>query len=198
LQLEFLPTLPARLRTPVRTIRPAILQTAKKEFDRLCKYMYVNDNSPITSPLVIAPKLNGDVRFCGDYIVLNKYVVFQQRYVPVVLHELQKARQANFFIDLDMKNAFHQTTLALKTSRNLSILSEFGNVRPLYMPEGISPASRILNSVMSNVLQSHLDKAIVIHDNFLVLANDFDECYNELVAFITLCYETRTKWLHVV
>jgi hypothetical protein len=57
------------------------------------------------------------------------------------------------------------------------------------MPEGISPASGILNSAMSNVLQSRLDKAIVIHDNFLVLANDFDECYNELVAFITLCYE---------
>jgi hypothetical protein len=34
LELEFLPTLPARLRTPVRTIRPAIIQTAKKEFDR--------------------------------------------------------------------------------------------------------------------------------------------------------------------
>jgi hypothetical protein len=144
--------MPARLRTPVRTIRPAILQTAKTEFDRLCKYMYVHDNSPITSPLVIAPKPNGDVRFCGDYQIVNKYVDFQQHYVPIVLHELQKARQAKFFIDLDMKNAFHQITLALETSRKMFILSEFCNVRPLYMPEGISPASGILNSVMSNVL----------------------------------------------
>ncbi len=189
LELEFLPNMPLRMRTPVRTIRPAILQTAKKEFDRLCKYMYVHDNSPITSPLVIAPKANGEVRFCGDYQGINKFIVFQQHYVPIVLHELQKARRANFFIDLDMKNAFHQITLALDTSRKLSILSEFGNVRPLYMPEGISPASGILNSVMSSVFHSRLDKAIVIHDNFLVLATDFDECYDELVAFITLCYE---------
>ena len=66
LELEFLPTLPARVRTAVRTIRPALMETARKEFERLCTYMYVHDNSAITSPLVIAPKPNGQVRFCGD------------------------------------------------------------------------------------------------------------------------------------
>ncbi len=187
LELEFLPTMPARLRTAVRTVRPALMDTAKKEFERLCEYMYVPSNSAITSPLVIAPKADGKVRFCGDYGPINRWVKFQQNYIPIVPHELQKARTAKYFIDLDMKNAFHQIPLALATSLKLSILSEFGNVRPVYMPEGISPASGILNRVMSDVLKSRLHKAIVIHDNFLVLAHDFEETYQELVAFITLC-----------
>jgi hypothetical protein len=57
------------------------------------------------------------------------------------------------------------------------------------MPEGISPASGILNCIMSDVLKSRLHEAIVIHGNFLVLAQDFEETYQELVAFIKLCAE---------
>jgi hypothetical protein len=116
--------------------------------------MYVPSTSSITSPLAIAPKPDGNVRFCGDYTLVNRWVVFQQHYVPIVSHELQKARTAKYFIDLDMKNAFHQILLALATSLKLSILSEYGNVRPVYMPEGISPASGILSCVMSDVLKS--------------------------------------------
>jgi hypothetical protein len=189
LQLEFGDQLPKRLRTAVRTVRPVLLETAHKEFLRLSKYMYVPSNSPITSPLVIAPKPNTleSVRFCGDYTFINLFILFMQNYIPNVLHELTKAAMGNFFLDFDMKNAFHQIPLAEQTSNNLSVLTPWGNMRPVFMPEGISPASGILNSIMSEIFKSETDHTIVIFDNFLVTSQSYRDCFEKLVKFVTIC-----------
>lgn len=187
LELSFLHNMPARMRTALRPIRPALMEKADAELDRMCKYMYVPSKSPITSPIVIAPKGKDLCRICGDYVQLNKYIVHEQHYIPLVPHELEKAKDALYFIDLDMTHAFHQIPLAEKTSNMLSVLTHKGNVRPLYMPEGISPATGILNTIMSDILQSQLHTAIVIHDNFLVLSSSFQDCFTKLKTFLTLC-----------
>jgi hypothetical protein len=162
LQLDFGTQLPRRLRTAVRSVRPVLLEHAHKEFLRLCKYMYVPSTSNITSPLVIAPKPGSTpVRLCGDYTVVNEFIVHIEAYIPIVLRELNKAAMGKYFIDLDMRTAFHQFTLEEDTSNKLSILTPWGNVRPLYMPEGISPASGILNAVMTEVFSTELDHVYV-------------------------------------
>jgi hypothetical protein len=56
LNLEVSPLLPQRVYIRALTVKDILLENAKKEFDRLCKYMYVPSTSPIASPLVIAPK----------------------------------------------------------------------------------------------------------------------------------------------
>ena len=146
------------------------MENVKIEFDRLCKYMYVPSDSPIASPLVVAPKATFPFhRMCGDYVYINKFMKHIQHFIPIVFNELEKAAKGRVFIDLDMKNAFHQILLDYYTSSMLSILTMWGCVRPLYMPEGISPASGILNSIMTNVLKDALDHTIVIFDNFLVV-----------------------------
>ena len=191
LKLEFDTRLPPRLKTAVRTVRPILLNPAYIEFLRLRKYMYVISISNITSPLVIAPKPGSPqgVRFCGDYTVVNTYMPFRQAYIPIVLHELNKAARGTYFIDFDMRTAFHQVPLDEATSNNLSILTPWGNIRPLFMPEGISSASGILNSIMTDIFEPESKSAIVIFDNFLVIAQSFRDCYEKLVRFLTICAE---------
>ena len=188
LSLEFSDTLPRKVRPACRPVKDTILEQAKNEFDRLSKYMYVTSNSSVTSPLVIAPKPTPPyVRFCGDYVYVNKFVNHIQHFIPNVMQELTKAAKSKYFNDLDMKNAFHQISLDNATSNNLSVLTPWGNVRPLFMPEGISPASGVLNTVMTDIFRTELEHAIIIFDNFLVLADTMRDCYNNLVTFITIC-----------
>ena len=188
LELNWSPELPARMRTHARPIKPAFLANAKSEFDRLKTYFYAESTSPITSPLVIAPKATPPfIRFCGDYVNMNKYIIFEQHPVPIVLHELQKASTGKYFNDFDMKNGFHQFKLATKTSLRLSVLTTWGNFCPLYMPEGVSPASGILNTRMTDIFYKLRDYTIVIFDNFLSITFSFDDCYLKLVEFITCC-----------
>jgi hypothetical protein len=104
-----------------------------------------------------------------------------QAYIPVVLHELNKAAMGKYFIDFDMRTAFHQVLLEDETSNNLSILTPWCNIRPLFMPEGINSASGTLNSIMTEILQSES----VSFDNFLVITQSF----RELVRFLTICSE---------
>jgi hypothetical protein len=105
------------------------------------------------------------------------------------MHELEKAAKGKVFHDLDMKNAFHQIMLSLATSLLLSIVTPWGTVRPVFMPEGISPASGLLHNTMTEILSKWLDCAIIIFDNFLIVCDDFQDAYIKLVGFITTCSE---------
>ena len=192
LKLEFSKEMPARYRPPARHVRPQILEAVKKEFDTLRKYMYVPSVSPIASPLVIAPRPTPPFyRFCGDYVKINKYIKFIQSYIPIVIHELNKAAKGKYFIDADMTRAFHQITLDIETSLNLSVMTTWGCFCPLYMPEGIPPATGILNTVMTDILSTESKHTIVIFDNFLSICYSHRDCYNKLVRLVNICHERR-------
>ena len=45
---------------------------------------------------------------------------------------------------LSVANSFHQIPISEKTSNRLSIQTPWGLVRPIFVPEGIGPASGIL------------------------------------------------------
>ena len=190
LELKFSAQLPARRKPSIRPIKPALLENSRSEYDRLSVHMYVKSDSPIASALVIAPKPTPPFqRWCGDYVWINKWIEFHQNYVPIVFHELEKAAKGKMLCDLDMKNAFHQIVLAEFTSKMLTIVTPWGAVRPLFMPEGISPASGILHQTMVEILADILDTSIAIFDNFLIICDSYDDVYNKLVKFITICAE---------
>ena len=71
-----------------------------------------------------------------------------QAYIPKVQHEIEKTADYSVFLDIDMTNAFHQFPLAAVTSRRLAIQTPWGLVEPAFMPEGISPASGYLQTMM--------------------------------------------------
>jgi len=56
-----------------------IFQDAKVEFERMCPLMYVDSDSSIASPLVVAAKAT---KLCGDYRWVNQYLKTAQYYIP--------------------------------------------------------------------------------------------------------------------
>jgi hypothetical protein len=88
-----------------------------------------------------------------------------------------------------MTNAFHQMKSAEKTSERLSVVTPWGQFRPLFMPEGVAPASILLQDVMRSIFSDFAEWAIIIFDNILLLANDFHDAYNKLDMFLDRCGE---------
>ena len=83
LELQWKPSFPESHQVRSRPINPKLWETAKKEFERLCKYNYQPSISPWASPLVTASKATPPfVRFCGDYQWLNPHLVMPQAYIP--------------------------------------------------------------------------------------------------------------------
>jgi hypothetical protein len=188
IELSWKSDLPDRMKPPARPVNPRLFAHAEKEHSRLRGYMYRDSTSPIASPLVIAPKATKPfIRFCGDYRQINLYIFVGHYKIPIVKEELLKISTYKVFVDLDMSNSFHQLKLGPITSSRLSIQTPWGQVEPMFMPEGVGPASFHLQSVVSSVFADFSDWLICIFDNILVLANDYTDAYVKLERVLDRC-----------
>ena len=68
--------------------------------------------------------------------------------IPNVQQALNKIAGFRFFCDLDMANAYHQILLAAMTAARLSVQTPWGQVQPRFLPEGVAPASGLLQSIV--------------------------------------------------
>jgi hypothetical protein len=138
--------------------------------------MYVDSYSPIASPLVVAPKATKPfIRLCGDYRWVNQYKKTAQYYIPHVMKELEMAAGYSYFIDLDLTNAFHQIVLSKETNEILSVTTPWGLKRPVFLPEGVAPASGILQRMVMALFEDFSDWMVRLFDNVLVLCDSFDD-----------------------
>ena len=194
LELKWKDTLPDRMKPKARPINPKLWEASEKEFHRLCGYFYGKSRSPWASCLVVAPKATPPyIRFCGDYVQLNKHMEVGNFTIPNVRHELQKIINFPIYLDIDLTNAFHQIPLADKTRDKLSIQTPWGQFAPNFMPEGIAPATGVLQEVVKEIFSEFSDWAIVIFDNMLILAEDFQDAYRKFEIIIDKCIERNVK-----
>jgi hypothetical protein len=188
--LEIKPGMPDNMKARARPVRPALYQDAKTEFDRMQTYFYEKSTSPIACPLVVAPKATAPyIRLCGDYRDINPYICIPQEPIPHVQQSLAKAAGWNVFVDLDMTNSFHQIPLDDVSSNLLSVSTPWGLFRPKFLPEGVGPASGILQSIVRRVFTDFEDWTIVIFDNFLILASDYADAAIKLEQVLNRCQE---------
>ena len=188
--LDIKPGLPEFLRARARPVREALYKDAKSEFDRMRTYFYETSTSTIASPLVIAPKATAPfIRLCGDYRPVNPYVSVPQEPIPHVQQAIAKAAGFTIFVDLDMTNSFHQIPIDFPSSNLLSVSTPWGLFRPKFLPEGVGPASGILQSIVRKVFSDFEDWIIVIFDNFLILAHNFIDATSKLELVLLRCQQ---------
>jgi RNase H-like domain found in reverse transcriptase len=190
IELEFSKDMPDSMKVSLRPVNPKLFEHAKKEFERLKKYFYVDSKSSIVSNLVIAPKATKPfIRFCGDYVKVNQYISRIHAYIPQIQQELGKIQKFKIFLDLDMTNSFHQFKLGPRTSEKLSVLTPWGCVKPIFLPEGVSPATSILQLSIRQLFAEFEEWSICVFDNFLILANDIPDATKKLETFLDKCIE---------
>jgi hypothetical protein len=194
LKLVFKDTLPVRMKPRARPINPKLWEATEKEFTRLCGYFYQKSRSPWASCLVVAPKATPPyIRFCGDYVQINKHMQCGNYTIPNVKHELNKIINYKMFADIDLTNAFHQVRLDPDTSEKLSIQTPWGQYEPMFMPEGISPGNATLQETIRDLFSDFSEWAIMIFDNLLILANDPKDLYDKIEKIIDRAAERNVK-----
>ena len=183
------PDMPTVHSSKHRPINPHRFDLVQTEFKRLCKYHLTDCRSPITSPITDADKAGPPyVRLCGDYRWINTQILHENAYIPNVKNELIKLAIHKVFIDLDMTNSFHQFLLSLETSLKLALSTPWGIYRPKFMPEGVSPASGVLQQTMSDIF-SDFPWATIIFDNFCIGADNHIQLFERFKLFIDRCQE---------
>jgi hypothetical protein len=173
-----------------RPINPKLFANVEKEFKRLCTYMYEPYDGPIASPLAVAPRATSPfIRICGDYREINTWVESQHGYIPDVKKLLGRLRNAKYYLDIDLSNAFHQIRLAEESANKLSLATPWGQVRPRFLPEGVKPASHQLQKTVNEIFAPLADDAILAFDNILLMADTMDKAVELLEKVLKLCID---------
>lgn len=159
-----------------------------KEFQRMLLYMYKPSNSSTASRIQVADKATPPwVRICGDYRPVNKYVLLPQVNIPNVEHQINRAKNANMFLNIDLANGFHNMPISEATSQALALSTEFGLVQPRFMPEGVRSAPQEFQRLMRHAFSTMEDCAIVIWDNVLILCDDLADLKQKFIQVLNLC-----------
>ena len=68
--------------------------------------------TPWTSPVVIVPKPNGEVRLCIDMRRANEAMIRERHPIPTVEEVIHELNQSRHFSKLDLRHGYHQIELA--------------------------------------------------------------------------------------
>ncbi len=106
--------------------------------------------------------------------MVNRYIEKGHYPIPNVMRSIYKTAEFKIFLDFDLANSFHQFRLADTTRRRLCIQTPWGQFEPIFLPEGVPPASGIFQKCMDEIFNDFEEWSIVIFDNLLVLAHSYE------------------------
>ena len=202
IHLDTTPDLPPYMKARARPVNPKLFSNAHNEIMRMLTYMYRRSIAPHACAIVIAPKgTEPFIRICGDYTPINPFILHRHFPIPKVQHQLYKIQKFSIYIDIDMRNSFHQIPIDASTSSLLSIVTLWGQYEPMFLPEGVTPASNILQEVVTTIFAGFEDWMIVIFDNFLILAHTFQDAFDKLKLVVerakeyNLYFRFQKTWL---
>jgi transposase InsO family protein len=179
------------------SVRPAHLPVAKKEFDHLTNIGYwVKSSSDVVSPMLVAPKATDPfIRLVTNYAWLRPYMAIPQYPIPRVKEELERikagdpvtGRPFTCFVDADMCASYHQLLLDAASSELLAVSTPWGNVKPRFLPEGISPASGILMETVTEIFKELKDNSLVLFDNILLMGTSPEDLVEKFTRMLEIC-----------
>ena len=185
IHIDFDPAMPKRLIPHRARVNPILYKPLEDEVNRLKEYQLRPSNSPIASPIVVAPKATKPfIRFCYNLQKVNGWIKLGHYPIPIIRDAIDRIGAHAVFIDTDMKRSYHQFKLDDETSAKLSVVTPFGQFEPIHLPEGVAPAQNILQHAMHEMFHSLGDWLIVIFDNVLICANSQQEAVSRFGLFL--------------
>ena len=191
IELEWSPDTPTSYRDYEVKIPHYLKEAYDKEMERLCRHFLRPSISRTVSALVVAKKATTPfIRLCGNYVYMNKFILSENVWHPDPRLELERLTGYNFYDNLDLFTSYHQWLLGPITSERLAILTPNGIFEPIFMPEGIKPASSFEKRGLAHILAPIAHRALIIHDNILLMGKTLEELSEIRKQFFDLC----TKW----
>jgi hypothetical protein len=182
---------------PMIRVRPEISGKARKEADHLLYIMFwVHSDSPLASSMLIAPKATDPfIRIVTNYAWMKSYMMVPKYPLVHVKDSLQFMKRGDpttgkpfsMFCDLDMLASFHQLKIDEESSDWLSVVTPWGQFRPRFLPEGIPPATALLQTAVDRVFREHKDRMLTIYDNLLLGGTSKDDMLVQFKKVITCC-----------
>jgi hypothetical protein len=127
------------------------------------------------SPIVVVPKpQSGCVRICSDAREANRALIRERGVSPLLEEILYDLNNAKFLSKIDLKSGYHQVEIHPDSRYITTFATHAGLYIYKRLTLGMSPASDIFQSVISQVIQG-ISGAVNISDDILVHGSTQEE-----------------------
>jgi len=120
--------------------------------------------------VVVARKLNGDIRLYLDPRPLNKDLRRCHHSIKSIKDILPSLGKAKIFSKVNCSNGYWQVPLDEESSLLTTFHTPFGRYKWKHMPFGISPAGEIFQQRLNQAIEG-LDGVFTIADDILIVGN---------------------------
>ena len=140
----------------LRPVPFSLREEIEKKLERLLEMDIIEraeGPTPWVSPIVAAPKPNGDIRLCVDMRQANSAILRERHPIPTVDEVLQNLNCSKVFSKLDLNLAFHQIELSEESRSITTFVTHKGLFRYKRLMFGISCAPEMYQRIIFQTLQ---------------------------------------------
>lgn len=150
-------------------VPPALAPKIKSELEQLIAkdILYKVEETTWASPMVTVVKKDKSIRLCIDPSkTINQYLVCDHYPLPKIDDIMMGFAGKKFFSKIDLKGAYQQLAVDIKSQELLTMNTPFGLYRYKRLPFGISPAPSIFQKAIVKIFENlpiftYLDDIII-------------------------------------
>jgi hypothetical protein len=155
---------------------PAQREVIKIEIDKMLKGGVIEPScAPWISPIVLAPKPDGSIRFCINYKKLNKLTIKDKFPLPRIDDCLDYLSGKKYFSTLDCFSGYWQCKLDEASKPYTSFISPFGTFQFTVMPFGLTNAPAHFSRMMQSIFADQIYEILIIYLDDLCIASKNEE-----------------------
>ncbi|BCR85209.1 uncharacterized protein ACHE_20667S [Aspergillus chevalieri] len=141
--------------------------------DNLNKGFIGPSAAPFASPILMARKPGGGLRFCVDYRKLNA-ITRKDRYpIPLVDELMERTSGAKIFTKLDIRQGFHRIRLDPKSEDLTTFRTRYGTYKYHVVPFGLTNGPAAFQRFINDTLMDYLDDFVTAFvDDLLIYSKN--------------------------
>lgn len=144
--------------------------------------------SPWASPVILAPKKDGNLRFCIDYRKLNSMTIRDAYPIPRIDDTLDSLQEAKFVSTLDLRSGYWQVEMDPEAREKTAFVTHKGLFEFNVMPFGLTNAPATFQRLMDIVLAGlkwqcclvYIDDVVIFSSTFEQHLRDLDKVFSAL------------------
>ncbi|CAF4077516.1 unnamed protein product [Adineta steineri] len=167
---------------PPYRIAPARRQIVEQNLrEMLQDNVIVPSKSPWASPVVLAPKKDGTLRFCVDYRKLNAMTVRDAYPIPRIDDTLDSLQEAKFISTLDLRTGYWQVEMDERSREKTAFITQKGLFEFKVMPYGLTNAPATFQRLMDIVLAGLKWQCCLVYiDDVIIYSSSFEQHIEDL------------------
>ena len=174
---------------------PTEKQTINDEVQKMLDSGVITPSrSPWSSPVVLADKKDGTLRFCIDYRMLNAVTTKDVYPLPRIDDSLAALQGNQWFTTLDFTTGYHQIPMSKRSQEKTAFITHDGLYEFKVMPFGLTNAPATFQRFMDVVLAGLKWKCLLVYlDDICIFSRNFDNHLEDVREVFQRIREAQLK-----